>query len=365
MLKRKRESCSLEKKRIILADVDENVLKKCEIAEKYAIPKSTLSTVINKGKRLKIQTFYLRFATELGIDNFVASNGWLDRFKKRKGVVYKSIYHPNDIYNADETGLFYCCLPNKTLAMKGENCPGGKQSKERLTVIVCANMSGTDRIPLFVIGKFAKPRCFSGIGTLPCQYASNRKAWMTSVLFEGWKEPGSFHLNVLDAMYIARSAWRSVSEDTISNCFRHAGFVAMDAESVSQPQPSIQSDTCTVPARYHELDEEVPFSDYVNMDEGVSTTEIASIRDIVHSVQGEASQDGTASDSGEDDDPEPLPTPTATEARVAANTQRRYLQAKCRDVCDLDMISKLECTVEKCASSEQRQTNILDFFKTA
>ena len=28
------------------------------------------------------------------------------------------------------------------------------------TVLVCANMSGTEKLPLLVIGRFAKPRCF-------------------------------------------------------------------------------------------------------------------------------------------------------------------------------------------------------------
>jgi hypothetical protein len=52
-------------------------------------------------------------------------------------------YQPVDIFNADETGLFWKCLPDKTLHMKGEQCSGGKKSKERITVLVCANMTGT------------------------------------------------------------------------------------------------------------------------------------------------------------------------------------------------------------------------------
>lgn len=51
-------------------------------------------------------------------------------------------YSADDIYNADETALFYKCLPNKTLAYKGEKCFGGKLSKERLTIMPICNMSG-------------------------------------------------------------------------------------------------------------------------------------------------------------------------------------------------------------------------------
>ena len=87
------------------------------------------------------------------------------------------------IYNADETGLFYRLLPDRTLEFKNVDCHGGKQSKERITTLVCANMSGSDKLPMFVLGKSSKPRCFKNAKTLPTQYNANMKAWMTSTLF--------------------------------------------------------------------------------------------------------------------------------------------------------------------------------------
>ena len=95
-------------------------------------------------------------------------------------------YSPSDIYNADETGLIFKLMPDKTLEFKSVQCQGGKRSKERLTVMVCANMSGSDKLPLLVIGKFANPRCFKNLKTLPTQYENNKKAWMTSDIFTSW-----------------------------------------------------------------------------------------------------------------------------------------------------------------------------------
>jgi AcrR family transcriptional regulator len=96
-------------------------------------------------------------AAQLNIENFTASNGWIARFKDRHGLVYKKLvgesaavdsesteawlerlpsllegYEQRDIYNADETGLFYNVLPDRTLALKGESCHGGKNCKDRL-----------------------------------------------------------------------------------------------------------------------------------------------------------------------------------------------------------------------------------------
>ena len=80
---------------------------------------------------------------------------------------------------------FFRCLPDKTHAFKDEKCAGGKLSKERLTVLVTASMVG-EKFPLLVIGKHANPRCFKGLKKPPLQYASNKKAWMTSTIFEDY-----------------------------------------------------------------------------------------------------------------------------------------------------------------------------------
>lgn len=105
-------------------------------------------------------------------------NEWL----KRLTSILKS-YKANDMYNADETAIFYKLIPEKTIEFKSK---GGKRSKNRLIVMVCSNMSGTDKLPLLVIGKSARPRCFKNVKSLLTIYESNRKAWMTSDMFKNW-----------------------------------------------------------------------------------------------------------------------------------------------------------------------------------
>jgi len=153
-----------------------------------------------------------KFADALGHAEFQCSSGWLDRFKQRHGISGKCItgesssvtsdltsdwmrsslpkilqqFKPKDIYNMDETGLFFRMTPDRTLTFKGDTCHGGKKSKERVTAAVCANMDGTDKLELLIIGKFQNPRCFKNVKKLPVEYLANRKAWMTSEIFENW-----------------------------------------------------------------------------------------------------------------------------------------------------------------------------------
>ena len=94
-------------------------------------------------------------------------------------------YDKRDIYNADEFGLFYQALPKKSLHLRNEKCSGGKHSKIRLTGMAAANMLG-EKLPMFVIGKAVKPRCFKNIKQRPSRYRAQKRSWMNSELFEEW-----------------------------------------------------------------------------------------------------------------------------------------------------------------------------------
>ena len=96
-----------------------------------------------------------------------------------------SRYDSRDIYNEDEFGVFCKALPTKSMHLKGEKCSGGKNSKIRLTGLAAANMCGK-KIPMFILGKSDKPRCFKRIKSTPCRQRAQKKWWMDSELFKEW-----------------------------------------------------------------------------------------------------------------------------------------------------------------------------------
>ena len=207
-----------------MADFDNNVS-----AERKRQKKSTGNDDINKlvwewfknatSRRINlsgplIKEKALKFAQDFGVESFKASYGWLESFKHRHNIVMGTMsgergdvsndtvndwksklptvcegYTPQDIFNMDETGLYYRDTPKSTFKVNGEECTGGKRSKERLTIALCASMTG-EKLPALVIEKCKKPRCFKNITpkALPVIYTSNKRAWMNSALFQWWLE---------------------------------------------------------------------------------------------------------------------------------------------------------------------------------
>lgn len=90
------------------------------------------------------------------------------------------------MYNADESALYYRLLPKKTFVAANEKgAPGSKTAKERLTFMLCANADGSHKLKTLVIGKSKNPRCFKGFNN-PLLYSSSKSAWMTRHIFKEW-----------------------------------------------------------------------------------------------------------------------------------------------------------------------------------
>lgn len=146
------------------------------------------------------------------------SNGWLDGFKKRHklrnriqhgeaGSVatqaedeMKAIatiagdYEEDDIYNMDETGLFWRMVPSRGLLTSRQ--PGFKKNKDRISLVFCTNASGSDRFPVWMIRRAKTPRCLrhQSITTMGGVWNWNKKAWMTTEIMMRWLEAFYNHI---------------------------------------------------------------------------------------------------------------------------------------------------------------------------
>ncbi|KII69726.1 Tigger transposable element-derived protein 6 [Thelohanellus kitauei] len=115
----------------------------------------------------------------LGCNDFKAPEVWLSRWKARHNIKFKNAHDEkgsadkeraeqwkipkihtflenfcyDDIYNADETGLYYNATPDGSLCYKHIILSGYKKAIDRLTVLCYTIMSGTDKRKLLIIGK--------------------------------------------------------------------------------------------------------------------------------------------------------------------------------------------------------------------
>ena len=85
------------------------------------------------------------------------------------------VYSPDDIFNCDETGVFFRMQPNRSYVGKGDDCHGGKNSKERITIMPCPNMTGSEKVPSSSLGNLPNP---DASRVLPSGYKVQRRAWM-------------------------------------------------------------------------------------------------------------------------------------------------------------------------------------------
>ena len=90
-----------------------------------------------------------------------------------KELTYIQRYSAQNVFNADVTELYRRILPVKPMLSR-EKPVLVRKSKERISLLVCANMTGTAKHPLLVIGKFQRPHCFSGVANLPTGYKGNK-----------------------------------------------------------------------------------------------------------------------------------------------------------------------------------------------
>lgn len=154
------------------------------------------STVTGEKLQEKAKILYKEIMSK---DDFKASDGWLDKFKKRYGIRFltspsptpsSSInlvkvfimkfeervkelgLTPDQVYNAEESGLFWKWTPQNQ---------SSAANKDRITFMPCANASGTHKLKLLVVGKTEHPNV-----SIPVTYKTQNKYWMTMELFHEW-----------------------------------------------------------------------------------------------------------------------------------------------------------------------------------
>nr|XP_053647227.1 tigger transposable element-derived protein 1-like isoform X3 [Cherax quadricarinatus] len=156
--------------------------------------------------------------TSAAVSEFKASRGWFDRFKKRTGIHYVERHGktasldkrgaeefvdgfkeyvkaegflPKQVFNCDETGLFWKKMPKRTYITQEEKAlQGHKPMKDRLTLLLCGNASGDFKVKPLLVYHSENPQVFKKNNIirskLSVMWKANSKAWVTKQIFIEW-----------------------------------------------------------------------------------------------------------------------------------------------------------------------------------
>lgn len=216
------------------------------------------------------------------------SNGWLYRFQKRTGIQLKTkhgeaasvdleaarlgregmrkltdLYALSNIYNMNETSLYYRQELKKTLSRK-KKVSGRKLSKNRLTLCLAVNADGSDKLPPLLIGTAKTPHDLRGHDVskeLGLTYTNSPKAWVNSGIFQRW---------LLDLNKRMKSKYRKILllVDNVSSRVRptdelsHVRLEFLPKNTTSLLQPLDQGIICCTKRRFYDIKADYSFEQY-------------------------------------------------------------------------------------------------------
>ncbi|XP_015430410.1 PREDICTED: jerky protein homolog-like [Dufourea novaeangliae] len=110
--------------------------------------------------------------------------------KDLKNLIEEEHINVENIYNMDESRLMWKALPKKVQEKFKEECLGRSTiSSERITLVLCANASGTNKMTPLLIYKYQNPRSLKDCkDSLPVIFKSQANGCMDQSLFKDWFE---------------------------------------------------------------------------------------------------------------------------------------------------------------------------------
>ena len=187
-----------------------------------------------------------------GSKESAAPHDELETWKETVLVPTLSRYSPNDIYNGDETALFYKLLPHRTYCFHGDKPAGSAKRKDRLALLIITNMDGSDHRKLSVIGKSKTPCCLQKkykmqVKDMSVDWYASKNAWMTGEIHHQimTKLNNEMRLSNRHILYVCDNASSHQVRD-----YSHIKFLMLPPNATSIMQPLDQGIILSAKRRY-------------------------------------------------------------------------------------------------------------------
>ena len=265
-------------------------------------------------------------------------------------------YSLNDIYNGDETALFYKSLPHRTYYFDGDKPAGSAKCKDRLTLLIITNMDGSDHRKLSVIGKSKMPHCLQKkykmqVKDMSVDWYASKNAWMTGEIHHQImsKLNNEMRLSNRHILYVCDNAsshqvreyshikflmlppnansimqpldqatnmiaalWRETSSTIIQNCFCKAGFKHHAVDPAPETEDPLPAPAPDVWNRVQRWLGDVQFDEFAASEPEADTAQPMSDQDIVNIVLTE----NDAQDESDNESEEEIPSASAIKISI-------------------------------------------------
>ena len=286
-------------------------------------------------------------------------------------------YSPNDIYNGDETALFYKSLPHRTYCFDGDKPAGSAKCKDRLTLLIITNMDDSDHRKLSVIGKSKTPHCWQKkykmqVKDMSVDWYASKNAWMTGEIHhqimsklmlppnatsimqpldqgiilsakrrykkklverylacvENNKDANSLlkALNIVQATNMIATSWRETSSTIIQNCFCKAGFKHHAVDPAPETEDPLPAPAPDVWKRVQRWLGDVQFDEFAASEPKAGTAQPMSDQDIVNIVLTENDAQDESDDESEEEIPSASAIKTSIEFLAMIDEQKAFLK---------------------------------------
>ncbi|XP_064483000.1 tigger transposable element-derived protein 6-like [Ornithodoros turicata] len=169
---------------------------------------------------------------------------------------------------------------------------------------------------------------------------------------------GNYSVNLLSAMHMLARAQHQVTVATISNCFRHCGFVVADTEA-SDSAAALEVACEDISDVLHDVN----FSDYINADSGVAVCGALTDEDIIcEVVSSENAPTDICDDDDEGEEEDPQVCPSASQVIEALNVARLFFSCEENEEGSLCHVYALERSLSAIEFKKKQQRMIADFF---
>lgn len=164
---------------------------------------------------------------------------------------------------------------------------------------------------------------------------------------------------------MCKQAWDKVRPETIKNCFKKAGFVKTDEESVGATEaeavPPVDSWEDVV------SNSTISYEDFLNVDEDVAVCGEMTDAEIIAEVLGNEKQDDDADGLGDEiagSSAEEVPVPSAADAMNHVQELRRFFESRI-NVSDsyFNSLNMLESFITAERLNLRKQAKISSFFE--